>query len=227
MRYGYAFRNQKASNITGAIPPAEAAGFVTTAGLFFTLVRDSRDSVLHPSKGNSMEFGIGFSAPFLGADLEFVGLDFAWWWYRRLGPRHVLGWGFRARTKEILDETLTLPIQERLFLGGPTTVRSFFQDQLGPTNPANEPVGGLTSVYGSVELRSRVWGDLHTALFFDVGEVNVGSFSLDGEPGYGIGTGLRYLLPVGPLRLDVAYNPGDLFASSSRWAVHFAFGFSF
>ena len=227
MRYGYAFRNQKASNIKGAIAPAEQAGFVTSAGLFATLQRDSRDSVLNPSEGSLMVLGAALSSPLLGADLEFVGLDFSTWWYRRIGPRHVFGWGFRGRTKENLDESLTLPIQERLFLGGPTTVRSFFQDQLGPTNVANEPVGGLTSVYGSVELRSRVWGDLHTAFFLDVGEVNVRSFSLDGEPGYGIGAGLRYMLPVGPLRLDVAYNPGDLFASSSRWAVHFAFGFSF
>ncbi|MHC4340108.1 MAG: BamA/OMP85 family outer membrane protein [Planctomycetota bacterium] len=227
MRYGYAFRTQEATNISGAIAPAEQAGFVASAGLFATLTRDTRDSVLNPSEGYLMELGAAFSTPVLGADLEFVGLDFSWWWFRRLGARHVLGWGFRGRTKENLDESLTLPIQERLFLGGPTTVRSFFQDRLGPTNLADEPIGGLTSVYGSVELRSRVWGDLHTALFFDVGEVNVQSFSLDGEPGYGIGAGLRYLLPVGPLRLDVAYNPGDLFASSSRWAIHFAFGFSF
>jgi outer membrane protein assembly factor BamA len=227
MRYGYAFRSQEATNVTGAIPPAEQAGFVTSAGLFTTLTRDTRDSVLNPSKGSLMEIGVGFSAPAFGGDLEFVGLDFSWWWFRRLGARHVLGWGFRARTKENLDESLTLPIQERLFLGGPTTVRSFFQDRLGPANLADEPIGGLTSTYGSVELRSRVWDDLHTAFFFDVGEVNVQSFSLGGEPGYGIGTGLRYLLPVGPLRLDVAYNPGELFASSSRWAIHFAFGFSF
>ena len=44
-------------------------------------------------------------------------------------------------------------------------------------------------------------------------------------PGY-LGDVLRYYLPIGPIRIDVAYNPGELFSQSSRWEFHLAFGFS-
>ena len=42
----------------------------------------------------------------------------------------------------------------------------------------------------------------------------------------GVGVGLRYLLPIGPLRLDAAFNP-DRRAGEAEWVVHFAIGMPF
>ena len=43
---------------------------------------------------------------------------------------------------------------------------------------------------------------------------------------YAIGLGLRYKLPIGPIRLDYGYNP-DRHANEDTGAFHFSFGFAF
>ncbi|MHC4818338.1 MAG: BamA/TamA family outer membrane protein, partial [Planctomycetota bacterium] len=115
---------------------------------------------------------------------------------------------------------------ERLFLGGANDVRSFYRSELGPS-VGGEPLGGLTALHASIELRQGVWREFYGALFYDIGWLSPTSFSVNVPPGQALGIGFRYYLPVGPVRLDIAYNPDRLFAASSRWAFHLAVGFSF
>jgi outer membrane translocation and assembly module TamA len=106
-------------------------------------------------------------------------------------------------------------------------VRSFGESELGPSDQNGDPLGGLTSLAATIELRQRLMGDLHGALFYDIGTVGEGSFDFTNQYGSAIGVGLRYYLPMGPIRLDLGFNPGARFASDSGFAVHFSFGFSF
>ena len=76
-------------------------------------------------------------------------------------------------------------------------------------------------------IQSLVADPAQRKIIYDVGMVSLDSLMVDGPPGQAIGAGLRYYLPVGPVRVDVGYNPGELFSMSTRWAFHFAFGFSF
>ena len=68
---------------------------------------------------------------------------------------------------------------------------------------------------------------MYIAAFYDVGVVDETSWNVAGEAGHAVGLGLRYHLPIGPIRLDGAYNPGETFTQDRRWAIHFAVGFSF
>ena len=43
---------------------------------------------------------------------------------------------------------------------------------------------------------------------------------------YGVGVGLRYKLPIGPIRLDYGFNP-DPHKGEDFGAFHFSFGFAF
>jgi len=223
----YSYDVQKATDVVGVLPGAEEGGFVATAGIGASLVRDTRDDRLLPTRGSTAEAGVFWSSPALGADLDFAEVRAAWTKHVPLSRRVVLATGFRFTTREILDDRSSLPIAQRLFLGGESSVRSFFEDELGPADAEGDPLGGLTAAEASVEVRVRVWRQLHGALFYDVGSVGEGSFDVPGPPGHAVGIGARYYLPVGPVRLDVAYNPGRLFAAGGRWALHFAFGFSF
>ncbi len=224
---GYVFDVQEATEVTGVVAGAEEGGFVRTAGLFLGLERDTRDNRLLPAEGSLADVGIFWSAPTFGAELDFVELRGSWARYRKFGEHVVLALGARFATREILDGRATLPVAQRLFLGGESSVRSFRQDELGPSNAAGEPLGGLTAAEAHAELRVRVWRELHAALFYDVGTVGAGSWELPGPPGHAVGIGLRYHLPVGPVRIDFGYNPGRRFAADDSFAIHFAFGFSF
>jgi outer membrane protein assembly complex protein YaeT len=227
LRMGYGIRLEKADNA----PEDEDFGTTRTAGVFARLQRDTRDSILIPTRGSVSEFSMAWSSPTLGADLDFLEVGLEASQYLSLGERTVLGVGFRFRTREILDDAPDLPIQERLFLGGESDVRSFDESELGPVSTAadsfGEPRGGLTSSYASIELRRQLRKQFHGALFYDVGNVARSAFSWEGPAGHAIGFGLRYYFPVGPLRVDFGWNPGRRFAMDRDWAIHFAFGFSF
>lgn len=126
-----------------------------------------------------------------------------------------------------------VPPEQRFYAGGPNDVRGYNRNELGPvvylipesaldTTAAGEPVvpedevtvaptGGNAAVIGNAEIRvpSPVLSDrLFLGLFVDAGAVwERGT----GRPAPVIrftpGAGVRFLTPLGPVRLDVAYNP--------------------
>ena len=125
------------------------------------------------------------------------------------------------------DEPATLPIDERFFNGGATTVRSYGERDLGPHDPKGNPIGGEFYTIFNAEYTFPILGELQGALFFDAGNL----LPTSEQPGvddmhYGIGPGLRYKLPIGPIRLDYGFNP-DRQPGEDIGAFHFSFGFAF
>jgi len=118
-----------------------------------------------------------------------------------------------------------VPLSERFFAGGETTHRGFALDRLG-TLCINEdespilgceatlvrdettkrilPLGGNALLLFNAEYRFPIFSTLGGAAFVDVGNVYKGSRIRFDDLRYGAGFGLRYLSPVGPLRIDVA-----------------------
>jgi outer membrane translocation and assembly module TamA len=97
------------------------------------------------------------------------------------------------------------------------------------------PIGGHTMFESSAELRVPVWGNLSAVIFADAGNVwnNAWDFNLN-DLRLDAGPGLRYMTPVGPLRLDLGYqiNPieGLLIdgkEQSRRFRIHFSIGQAF
>ena len=126
------------------------------------------------------------------------------------------------------EDTEAIPLQERLFNGGENTVRSFKESELGPKDSSGEPVGGEVKNILSAELRQDLVGNLSGALFYDMGNVELfheDYFRFD-DMRAGIGIGLRYLLPIGPLRLDWAVNPNPR-DEEEDWVLHFSVGWPY
>ena len=224
---GERFGLSRAENITGAIDEAEFPGNLRTSTLFSRLRRDTRNSPLVPSEGSLIEGGVAWSSPLIGADLDFLEYSGGASGFLSFNSRTVGAIGARYVTKQILDGRSTLPIQERLFLGGDTTVRSFRKDKLGPSDADNDPLGGLTSAVANVEVRWQALGAIELAGFYDLGAVGSETWKPDRPPGQAIGAGVRYVLPVGPIRFDAAYNPGQRFADDRAWAYHLSVGLAF
>ena len=71
------------------------------------------------------------------------------------------------------------------------------------------PLGGTSLLEGSVELRFPVWRQIGGAAFVDGGLVGASRLRdlAEGNGAVTPGVGIRYKSPVGPIRVDVAYNP--------------------
>ncbi|HST31484.1 MAG TPA: BamA/TamA family outer membrane protein [Chthoniobacterales bacterium] len=125
------------------------------------------------------------------------------------------------------DDQTTLPIDERFFNGGATSVRSFGERTLGPQDPKGNPIGGEFYTIFNVEYTFPIYGELQGATFFDAGNLLPTSEhpALD-DMRYALGLGLRYKLPIGPIRLDYGWNP-DRQPGEDFGAFHISFGFAF
>jgi translocation and assembly module TamA len=110
-----------------------------------------------------------------------------------------------------------VPLPERLYLGGGTSVRGWASDRLGPYEVVTAddgtttvvPSGGLAQAWGTVELRKALPFDFGGVLFADVGRTWATLPDLLVEPPLvSVGGGLRYDTAIGPLRADVGVRLG-------------------
>jgi outer membrane protein assembly factor BamA len=126
-----------------------------------------------------------------------------------------------------LPQRSTVPIDERYFLGGASTVRSFNERTLGVPQNQTYPTGGSAYSLFNAETDFPLWNTLRGALFYDAGSLSErGGTIPTADFRSAIGLGLRYALPVGPVRLDVGFNP-DRKPNEDWGAVHLSFGFAF
>lgn len=192
---------------------------VFAAGLSQTF--DTRDNPSLPTRG----FFVTTSVEAAGlSQVSYVrGLVRASY-YTPVTKRTVFSLGARAGVVQSLNGD-ELPIDERFFNGGATTVRSFPEFGLGPRDRQGYPLGGETFTVFNAEYSFPVWGDLRAAVFADAGSVGSEPF----DPGAirtAIGAGLRYNLPVGAVRIDYGLNPAPA-KGDPRGAFHFAIGVAF
>ena len=195
------------------------------------LVYDSRNDPFNPSKGTRFRGGAEWSHDIIKSDIDFVLYDFSLKNHFAFDSKGlvVLATHMRANTYDLRGIETGMPIQKRLFLGGENTVRSFTRHKLGPYDASGNPIGGLSSGLLSIELRFPFIAkyNLSGAFFYDAGMIDERELSFDADIGQGAGFGLRFDLPIGPIRLDAAQNIGETFASDDEIVYHFALGFSF
>lgn len=225
----YALSFNADDRVEAPIAGAEDASYrLSTASL--GLQRDGRQTKpTDPDRGTLAAASVRWSLDALGSQVPYTEHRLRWTGLQRLGRRLVGVVNAQIATRDP-DEGTTLPIGERLFNGGATSVRSFTQDQLGPKDANGKPLGGLSSGFANLELRWRPWRDrpqVELAAFFDVGGLGTEAWTIDRPLGQGIGGGIRYLLPVGPVRFDAAYNPGERFGEGDPYALHLTVGFAF
>jgi translocation and assembly module TamA len=104
----------------------------------------------------------------------------------------------------ILGAPLALvPADRRFYAGGGGSVRGYAYQGIGPVDAAGIPTGGLSFAEASVELRVKISDKFGVVPFIDAGTVSAGTFPDFGATRFGAGIGIRYLTPLGPLRVDV------------------------
>lgn len=229
--------------------PAElAAENYRLARLAFQVRSDTRKGLFLPSRGLEATASSDFADMALGSELNFVRLVGKVRWYLPLARTTVLA--LRGETGIVVPTrgANDVPLSERFFLGGERSVRSFRESRLGPLDEAGEPVGGLGYNLLGIEVRQWIAGNLSGAAFADLGNISPNRSSASLVPNdsptadrdtfeatrrdflrdirAGVGLGLRYLFPIGPVRLDVAWNPGRR-EGEDRYVANLSVGIPF
>jgi translocation and assembly module TamA len=112
----------------------------------------------------------------------------------------------RVRIGSILGgEELTVPSDRLFYSGGGGSVRGFEYQGVGPRLPDNTPRGGLSLFETSIEIRRDVWRNFQAVAFVDAGAIGFQETPNFNNLRYGAGFGIRYKLPFGPIRADIAF----------------------
>ena len=204
----YQLKESDVPDADSGVPP-ELVQDVFLSSIILSGALDVRNSIVDPDRGSTHRLTIEYSGQPLGSDLDFLRYGFSTSWVFPLGRGFRVIASARVGFIERLADTDVIPIQERYFLGGESTIRSFRQDEAGP-HVNGDPIGGEAYTCYNLELRFPffVIEDLHGAAFFDAGTLNEKAGDIGRGPYFlGIGGGIRYNTPIGPLRFDVGWNP--------------------
>ena len=185
----------------------------------FTLSRTKSDESPYPLYGWSLLGRLSGSAESLGSDVTFTQVYGRARYIQKVGTGRILLRAEGAAT-EVSDFDL-LPVSQRFFAGGDASVRGYSFRSLGPSviTPEGEQlvVGGSHLWVHSIEYDYRFLPSWAAAIFFDQGNAFEGS-SVDLKRG--VGVGVRWISPIGPVRVDVARALDD----PGGWGLHLSIG---
>jgi outer membrane protein insertion porin family len=209
---------------------------------------DRRNDPLDPTRGWNTSMQLEYAFPALAADANFLKLFGQATAYLPVGRFGVfaasarggaiepLASGFGSSSRQDLEASV--PAAELFYAGGRTTHRAYRRDELGivgetlifdPTDPRGPsdpdaepfPAGGGGLALFNFEYRFPVAGPVGGTLFFDAGNVWSDYRDVRGsELKWGVGLGVRYLSPIGPLRLEVGWKlDREPFEDAYEWFI--------
>lgn len=174
-----------------------------TSRIASTYVHDSRDNFLNPSRG--WRHVVGFELAGLGG-AKFTKSSYEVTYYRPLFGKLVGAAHARVNYAEGYGGE-NLPSFERYFMGGPTSLRGFTIEDVGPKDRNGDPVGGNQALLLNLELQYPFTNSFRGFVFYDRGNVYGTGFNANstsdnfdlGEMRSSIGAGIRFISPFGPL----------------------------
>jgi outer membrane protein assembly complex protein YaeT len=182
--YEFNFRRVKVDASSLQVFPGEIkelATAVRVAGPAFTWIRDTRDSPLDAHRGTYTSFQDFLSGEAFGAQTQFNRLDLTSSSYYQFDKgRFVLARNTRYGQERVFGalEDELIPLPERLYAGGATSLRGFGQNAAGPRDPeTGYPIGGAGALIENTELRlpppTLPWlgSTVSLVLFHDMGNV--------------------------------------------------------
>ena len=203
------------------VDETERAG---TFNLAFT--HDSRNDILNATRGMFLSNNIRYAPGFLGSDARYARYFGQFSTYKKVTDFLIYASSVRVGLGKAWGDAL--PLSERFFAGGGTTIRGFKKDELGPRDSDTDlPIGGDAVFILNQELRSSIYKKIGTAVFLDLGNVYSTISNFDPtDIRKTAGFGLRFQTPFILIRLDWGFKldrqPGE---SSSQ--IFFSIGQAF
>lgn len=212
----YSFRQTGLTRllIPELVPPEDQSVRLSTLSLIY--LRDTRDNALDAHKGMYQSYSLDFNPRALGSNFNFARLLTQTAYYKGM-PLGIV-WANSLRLGFEKPFTGHIPVSEKFFTGGGSTLRGFPLNGAGPQRtisacgttgcfPITVPVGGNQLLIFNSEFRIPVplKKGLSVVPFYDGGNV-FPAIGFHGQYTNTIGAGVRYSTPVGPVRIDVGHN---------------------
>ena len=217
------------------LDPETGSGRGRLSALLFDAGRNTTDHILDAKKGYVASIHLETAGQWLGGDFDYREVSAEGRYFQSLGTRAVVAVQGRAGSIDAKGpEESLVPFFKRYFLGGATNLRGWGRYEVSPLS-AGLPIGGLTFMNFSTEVRVPIAGQFGVVLFLDGGNVwtNPWDFNLN-DLRYDSGLGLRYNTPLGPIRLDAGWQlnpiPGLLVNGEPQtraMRIHFSIGQAF
>ncbi|MEW6097139.1 MAG: outer membrane protein assembly factor BamA [bacterium] len=183
--------------------------YVVSSSLAVRFVRDTKrgeEILFHPTGGYQVELSNEFAGGFLSGDIDFYKLTSEGSWYIPSWWKFVLALHTKLGLVTNLAKHTEIPDYEKFRIGGPYSIRGYNDRSIRPSSG-----GGKSMLIGNVEYRAPIAEGLFGCLFTDVGNSwerasDITSFA---DLKYGVGFGIRFKSPIGPIRLDYAWGLSD------------------
>jgi len=211
----------------------QASGLLSSVS--FDLHRSTADSALNAQHGYTVNFHFEPATSALGGDFNFLETTAEGRYYHPFGKialvaARVRGGSIRPQG----DIDLNVPFFKRYFLGGADSLRGWGRFEVSPLQ-SGLAIGGLSEFESSLELRAPLFGSVTGVVFADAGNVWLDPWAINvGDLRYDVGPGIRYMTPIGPLRVDLGYQLNPEFGlivngnpQTRRFRVHFSIGQAF
>lgn len=176
------------------------------------------DSPLDPSRGYRIQFDVTGSHRAALSSVDIAHVNFLVKGLYTLADNHRFLTRFQfggVATNRFSD----VPPSLRFFAGGDQSVRGYGYETLSPRDDKDVAVGGRFLMIGSAEYQYQFADNWRVAAFVDEGNA---IDDLADPLATGVGLGIRWISPVGPLRLDIAKGLDPQFGG--EWRVHFSMG---
>jgi outer membrane protein insertion porin family len=169
------------------------------------LSRDTRDNVYDPTRGSTVSIGVDFAG--VGFGEKFARSVFSTTYFQPMPwLDHVLSFRLMAGYSFGWSKD-PVPLFERFYLGGSNSLRQFKSLQVSPKDDSGTRIGGNSELLGTVEYQIPLFFGIKAAFFYDVGQVwgpdiSAGTKIDLSDLRHGVGAGLRWNSPFGPIRVD-------------------------
>ena len=218
------------------LDPTDGESEGILSAVAFDVSRNTTSNVLDPRAGYVLTGHVEQAARWLRGTYSYWSATAEGRHYLPLGGRVVVA--NRVRVGTIVPSgglDSNVPFYRRFFLGGASSIRGWGRYEVSPLSGFGFPIGGLSMIDGSAEIRVPLLGKFGAVGFFDYGNVWTGSSRFEsGGIRRAIGPGLRYATPIGPARFDFGYqlNPIEGLLvngepQKKRFRMHFSIGQAF
>jgi len=198
---------------------------VTVNAFTQEIMLDARDNIFDPTRGSYGRLRLEETGGILRGDADLIKVFVSFSVYSRLTKGgYLLATRVSLGHIEPYGRSSSVPHTERFTLGGDGTVRGYARYSIGAYDP-REIRSGSAFLNANLELRKHLTNTWGFALFADAGGLWRSLNSVDlSETGLSCGLGIRYYLPIGPVRLDWAR---PVFNYSGWGIIHLGLGHMF